>query len=447
MNPGHRWSITPFLHFASLLKLGDWKGKRRPLHLTCGTRDQDDQGHAISHKAKREEDHKIEFESGAGIPAIFLLVKRNSFLVTWTIEFSSVPHIALRKLPSKDREHSWHTDYIRSIRKQSSYSPLPLKRDSLVVVYPIALITVVDSGLCKSCPWAPVGFFKTGATFMEDDTLGDKHSTDGSQNMSLRVGDSSSQQDAGTPVSPIARSGQDAETESQDPYAVLRPNERPPPVLYQGIGPCSRPVRARPLLQRVLYHEYTKKRETTSRKNLLTYTVMEDESHENRGLETAHARARNGKIRTGILKIGLAAAIYRADKKYENVFTAPFNLTRGANWSKKLTKDGSVLRASDLCGYQWQIYASSQIPQGNSLPVIGGRPKSSGEGSPWRACDAKMQIKNDILVIRESGKAFWADSMWRKYVKGAHPMHVPYVYGSATWRRLVVKFKGSLPDP
>ncbi|EEF45988.1 conserved hypothetical protein [Ricinus communis] len=36
-----------------------------------------------------------------------------------------------------------------------------------------------------------------------------------------------------SPVGPIARSGQDAETESQDPYAVLRPNERPPPVLYQ----------------------------------------------------------------------------------------------------------------------------------------------------------------------------------------------------------------------
>ncbi|EEF26951.1 conserved hypothetical protein [Ricinus communis] len=105
-----------------------------------------------------------------------------------------------------------------------------VERDSLVVVYPIALIT---------------GFFKTGATFMEDDTLGDKHSTEGSKNMSLRVGESSSQQDAGTPVGPIARSGQDAETESQDPYAVLRPNERPPPVLYQGIGPCSRPVRAR----------------------------------------------------------------------------------------------------------------------------------------------------------------------------------------------------------
>lgn len=79
---------------------------------------------------------------------------------------------------------------------------------------------------------------------MEDDTLG---GTEGSKNVSLRVGDSSSQQDAGTPVGPIARSGQDAETESQDPYAVLRPNERPPPVLYQGqgIGPCSRPVRAR----------------------------------------------------------------------------------------------------------------------------------------------------------------------------------------------------------
>jgi len=39
-------------------------------------------------------------------------------------------------------------------------------------------------------------------------------------------------------------SGQDAETESKDPYAVLRPSERPPPVLYQGVGPCSRPVRA-----------------------------------------------------------------------------------------------------------------------------------------------------------------------------------------------------------
>jgi len=58
------------------------------------------------------------------------------------------------------------------------------ERDSLVVVYPIVLITVVDSGLCKCCPWAPVRalmkwffitLFKTGATFMEDDTLGDKH--------------------------------------------------------------------------------------------------------------------------------------------------------------------------------------------------------------------------------------------------------------------------------
>lgn len=39
-------------------------------------------------------------------------------------------------------------------------------------------------------------------------------------------------------------SSQDAETESKDPYAVLRPSERPPPGLYQGVGPCSRPVRA-----------------------------------------------------------------------------------------------------------------------------------------------------------------------------------------------------------
>ncbi|GER31887.1 ribonuclease H-like superfamily protein [Striga asiatica] len=31
-----------------------------------------------------------------------------------------------------------------------------VERDSLVVVYPIALIIVVDSGFCKSCPWAPV---------------------------------------------------------------------------------------------------------------------------------------------------------------------------------------------------------------------------------------------------------------------------------------------------
>ncbi len=72
---------------------------------------------------------------------------------------------------------------------------------------------------------------------MEDDTLGDWGiSTEGSINVSLRVGDYSSQQDAGTPAGPIARSGQDAETESKDPYAVLRPSERPPPVLYQ--GPC-----------------------------------------------------------------------------------------------------------------------------------------------------------------------------------------------------------------
>lgn len=78
---------------------------------------------------------------------------------------------------------------------------------------------------------------------MEDDTLGDLGiSTEGSRNVSLRVGDYSSQQDAGTPAGPIARSGQDAETQSKDPYAVLRPSERPPPVLYQGIGPCSRPV-------------------------------------------------------------------------------------------------------------------------------------------------------------------------------------------------------------
>lgn len=41
------------------------------------------------------------------------------------------------------------------------------------------------------------------------------------------------------------KSGQDAETESQDPTSLLRPSERPPPVLYLGIGPCSRPVRAR----------------------------------------------------------------------------------------------------------------------------------------------------------------------------------------------------------
>ena len=44
----------------------------------------------------------------------------------------------------------------------------------------------------------------------------------------------------GNPAGPIARSGQDAETQSQDPYAVLRPSERPPPLLYQGIGPCNR---------------------------------------------------------------------------------------------------------------------------------------------------------------------------------------------------------------
>lgn len=57
---------------------------------------------------------------------------------------------------------------------------------------------------------------------MEDDTLGDWGiSTEGSRNVSLRVEDSSSQQDAGTPTSPIARSGQDAETQSKDPYAVL----------------------------------------------------------------------------------------------------------------------------------------------------------------------------------------------------------------------------------
>ena len=97
----------------------------------------------------------------------------------------------------------------------------------------------------------------TDDTFMEDDTLGDLGiSTEGSRNVSLRVGDSSSQQDAGTPVGPIARSGQDAETQSKDPYAGLRPSERPPPVLYQGIGPCSRPVRAR--------RKRTTARETTS---------------------------------------------------------------------------------------------------------------------------------------------------------------------------------------
>lgn len=62
----------------------------------------------------------------------------------------------------------------------------------------------------------------TDDTFMEDDTLGDWDiSTEGSRNVSLRVGDSSSQQDAGTPAGPIARSGQDAETQSKDPYAVL----------------------------------------------------------------------------------------------------------------------------------------------------------------------------------------------------------------------------------
>lgn len=82
--------------------------------------------------------------------------------------------------------------------------------------------------------------------------------------MSLRVGDFSSQQDAGTPVGPIARNGQDAETESQDPYAVLR--ERPSPVLYQDIGPSNQPVRAAvSAVARVLYHEYTNKRGTTSR--------------------------------------------------------------------------------------------------------------------------------------------------------------------------------------
>lgn len=100
---------------------------------------------------------------------------------------------------------------------------------------------------------------------MEDDTLGDWGiSTEGSRNVSLRVVDSSSQQDAGTPAGPIARSGQDAETQSKDPYAVLRLSERPPPVLYQGIGPCSRPVRAR-RKRTTEYHEYTNERGTTSR--------------------------------------------------------------------------------------------------------------------------------------------------------------------------------------
>jgi len=60
--------------------------------------------------------------------------------------------------------------------------------------------------------------FYTGATFMEDDTLGDWGiSTEGSINVGLRVVDSNSKQDAGTPAGPIARSGQDAETESKDP--------------------------------------------------------------------------------------------------------------------------------------------------------------------------------------------------------------------------------------
>lgn len=53
---------------------------------------------------------------------------------------------------------------------------------------------------------------------MEDDTLGDWGiSTEGSINVGLRVVDSNSKQDAGTPAGPIARSGQDAETESKDP--------------------------------------------------------------------------------------------------------------------------------------------------------------------------------------------------------------------------------------
>lgn len=61
-------------------------------------------------------------------------------------------------------------------------------------------------------------FLNTGATFMEDDTLGDCGiSTEGSRNVGLRVVDSNSKQDAGTPAGPIARSGQDAETESKDP--------------------------------------------------------------------------------------------------------------------------------------------------------------------------------------------------------------------------------------
>ncbi|EEF30422.1 conserved hypothetical protein [Ricinus communis] len=50
-----------------------------------------------------------------------------------------------------------------------------IERDSLIVVYPIALITVVDNGLC--------------AIFMEDDTLRDKHNMEGSTDMSLRVGE------------------------------------------------------------------------------------------------------------------------------------------------------------------------------------------------------------------------------------------------------------------
>lgn len=60
---------------------------------------------------------------------------------------------------------------------------------------------------------------------MEDDTLGDWDiSTEGSRNVSLRVGYSSSQQDAGTHAGPIARSGQDAETQSKDPMLYFFPN-------------------------------------------------------------------------------------------------------------------------------------------------------------------------------------------------------------------------------